>query len=72
VDLGILPPPKIIGGVHRWDRVDLDAAWDALDERRKGHSSRLSFDDLQKVADGADGKRQLFDDLQEAEDNGDH
>jgi hypothetical protein len=70
VDLGILPQPKIMGGIPRWDRVDLDAAWDALDERHKRLSSRRpSFDDLQEVADG---KRKFFDDLEEAKGNGDH
>jgi|SRR2546422_837795 excisionase family DNA binding protein len=53
---GVLPPAKILGGLARWDRVDLDAAWDALDDaaRRKPRTSgKRSFDEMLKNTNDA-------------------
>jgi excisionase family DNA binding protein len=52
VTSGVLPPAKALGGLARWDRADLDAAWDALDNvlRRPVRSGKPpSFDDLIKT-----------------------
>jgi hypothetical protein len=47
VDKGIWPAPKDADGVPRWDRLDLDAAWDALNNRKKASTPRRkNFDDL--------------------------
>jgi predicted DNA-binding transcriptional regulator AlpA len=49
---GVLPPAKNLGGLARWDRIDLDAAWDTLDKvgQRPSRSGKpLSFDDLIKT-----------------------
>lgn len=46
------PQPKDISGVVRWDRVELDAAWDAKqerDRRRSGSARRVSFDELDEA-----------------------
>jgi predicted DNA-binding transcriptional regulator AlpA len=52
----VLPPAKNLGGLARWDRIDLDAAWDALDDaaRRKPRSSdKRSFDEMLKNSSNA-------------------
>jgi hypothetical protein len=46
VDKGIWPAPKDADGVPRWDRLDLDAAWDALDARKKSSARRKTADEL--------------------------
>jgi hypothetical protein len=47
VDNGTWPAAKDVGGMPRWDRLELDAAVDALDQRnRKSTLRRKSFDDL--------------------------
>ncbi len=47
VDSGGLPQPKDLGGVPRWDRIDLDRAMDALEDRKKRSSNRRrTFDEL--------------------------
>jgi predicted DNA-binding transcriptional regulator AlpA len=58
VTSGILPPAKSLGGLARWDRVDLDAAWDALDSvvRRPRSGEPCSFDDLIKVGANDNGQ----------------
>jgi hypothetical protein len=40
VDKRILPPSKDLDGIPRWDRKDLDATWDALDDHIKRSSGR--------------------------------
>jgi hypothetical protein len=51
VDDGILPTCKDVGGVSRWDRLELDAACDAMADRAK-KSRRPSLDDLLEAEDG--------------------
>jgi predicted DNA-binding transcriptional regulator AlpA len=51
VDSRVLPPSKDLGGVPRWDRKSLDAAWDALDDRRRP-TRRKSLDDILGAEDG--------------------
>lgn len=57
VESGEWPQPKDVSGVMRWDRVELDAAWDAKqqrDRKRSGTSRRVSFDELMEgIEDGA-------------------
>jgi excisionase family DNA binding protein len=45
VEDGHLPQPKNIGGLARWDRLDLDAAFDAAEEKRLG-GTRVTMDEL--------------------------
>jgi predicted DNA-binding transcriptional regulator AlpA len=53
VSLGTLPPSKDLGGVPRWDRKTLDAAWDALENRTKPFGARRkALDDLLEAEDG--------------------
>jgi hypothetical protein len=35
VSAGIWPSPRDVGGLPRWDRLDLDLAVDAMSERKK-------------------------------------
>jgi predicted DNA-binding transcriptional regulator AlpA len=49
VENGEWPQPKDASGQTRWDRVELDAAWDSKGERARKRSSsarRTTFDDL--------------------------
>lgn len=55
VDNGVLPPSKNLGGVPRWDRKALDAAWDALDDRQRQPTRRKSLDELLEAEDGESG-----------------
>ena len=51
VENGEWPQPKDASGAVRWDRVELDAAWDAKQERERKRSSsgrRVSFDELEE------------------------
>lgn len=51
VENGDWPQPKDVSGVLRWDRVELDAAWDAKHERDRKRSvsgRRVSFDELEE------------------------
>lgn len=53
VENGEFPQPKEICGAIRWDRVELDAAWDAKGERKRSPSGRrVTFDDLMGEQDG--------------------
>jgi len=52
VDGGTLPASKDIGGMPRWDRLDLDAACDAMGERRR--SRRKTLEQLLE-AEGGEG-----------------
>jgi excisionase family DNA binding protein len=56
VSSGILPAAKDLGGLARWDRMDLDAAWSALGElhRPARSSSMCNMDDLMEVQHGQD------------------
>jgi excisionase family DNA binding protein len=56
VSNGILPAAKTLGGLARWDRVDLDAAWDVLGElhRPARTNSMCNMDDLIEVQHGQD------------------
>ena len=57
VEKGDWPQPKDVSGVMRWDRVELDAAWDAKqqhDRKRSFSGRRVSFDELEEnFGDGA-------------------
>jgi len=58
VDSGTWPPAKDVDGMPRWDRLELDAAVDALDQRKKKSTvRRKSFDDLVEGNGGEDGSR---------------
>lgn len=61
VENGEFPQPKEICGAIRWDRVELDAAWDAKAERtRKRPSSRRpSFDDVMEGEQDGQGEAAL-------------
>lgn len=53
VDNGEWPQPKDVSGQSRWDRVELDAAWDSKGERKRSPSGRrVTFDDLMGEQDG--------------------
>lgn len=53
VDNGEWPQPKDASGQTRWDRVELDAAWDSKGERKRSPSARrVTFDDLMGEQDG--------------------
>lgn len=53
VDNGEWPQPKDVSGQLRWDRVELDAAWDSKSERKRSPSSRrVTFDDVMGEQDG--------------------
>lgn len=53
VENGEWPQPKDVSGGLRWDRVELDAAWDAMGKRKRAPSGRrVSFDDLMGEQDG--------------------
>lgn len=54
VETGILPQARDLGGVARWDRKSLDAAWDALDNRKKPTHRRTLEDALE--AEGGEGE----------------
>ena len=52
------PAPRDVGGLPRWDRFDLDAAVDAMSERKKRLASgRKSLADMLE-AEGASGGAQ--------------
>jgi hypothetical protein len=51
VDNGTLPACKDLGGVPRWDRKTLDAAWDALDNRKKP-AHRKSLEQMLEAESG--------------------
>jgi hypothetical protein len=58
VDSGTWPPAKDVDGMPRWDRLELDAAVDALDQRKKKSTvRRKSFDDLVEGSGGEVGSR---------------
>jgi hypothetical protein len=64
VENGEFPQPKEIGGsALRWDRLELDAAWDAKEDR-KGRAARgsVTFDDLMAERDGAPPSRKSMGD----------
>lgn len=51
VKSGDWPPPRDLGGgrIFRWDRLDLDAAWDAKrarDRKRAQSARRATMDEL--------------------------
>jgi hypothetical protein len=53
VDKGVLPSSKDLDGMPRWDRKDLDVAWDALDDHVKRSSSRRkTLDEVLEAEDG--------------------
>src|SRR5579883_2248721 len=53
VDNGTWPAAKNVDGLPRWDRLELDAAVDALDQRnRKSTLRRKTLDDLLEAEDG--------------------
>ena len=55
VENGDWPQPKEICGAIRWDRIELDAAWDAKQERtrkRSPNARRLTMDELMEERDG--------------------
>lgn len=53
VETGIWPQPKDADGAPRWDRLELDAAWDALDQRKKKASVRQkTLEELLEAEDG--------------------
>jgi hypothetical protein len=53
VEKGVLPRSKNLDGMPRWDRRDLDAAWDALDEHvKRSNAGRKSLDELLGAEDG--------------------
>jgi hypothetical protein len=55
VAVDIWPGPRDVGGLPRWDRFDLDAAVDAMSERKKRLApGRKSLSDLLE-AEGARG-----------------
>lgn len=47
VESGHMPQPRNIGGVHRWDRLDLDAAYSAASPPKKPRKDEpASFDEM--------------------------
>jgi hypothetical protein len=53
VESGTWPQPKDAGGAPRWDRLELDAAWDTLDQRKKKASARRkTLEELLEAEDG--------------------
>lgn len=54
VDKGVLPPSKDLDGMPRWDRRDLDAAWDAFDDHVKRFSARRKT--LAELLEAEDGE----------------
>ena len=56
VDKGVLPPSKDLDGMPRWDRRELDAAWDALDDHiKRPGARRKSLDEVLEAEDGQGG-----------------
>jgi predicted DNA-binding transcriptional regulator AlpA len=52
VEQGRMPKPvRIEEGMPRWDRLDLDAAWDDLKERRKSQVERDREKILERMKD---------------------
>jgi predicted DNA-binding transcriptional regulator AlpA len=50
---GLMPQAKDLGGAPRWDRRDIDAAWDALADRARPRAlGRTSMDELLEGEDG--------------------
>jgi predicted DNA-binding transcriptional regulator AlpA len=56
VESGTFPRPKDVDGAPRWDRVQLDAAWDALNHKRRS-PVRPTLAELQEQQDGQGGTR---------------
>jgi predicted DNA-binding transcriptional regulator AlpA len=53
VSAGTLPASKDLGGVPRWDRKTLDAAWDALENHTKRFGARRkALDEILEAEDG--------------------
>jgi hypothetical protein len=53
VSAGVWPVPRDVGGLPRWDRLDVDAAVDAIAERKKRLApGRKSFDELMAAPAG--------------------
>jgi predicted DNA-binding transcriptional regulator AlpA len=50
VDKGAMPRPVVIDGIRVWDRLDIDAAFDAAKEAAEDSpTERNSFDSILKV-----------------------
>lgn len=50
VDKGAMPRPVVIDGIRVWDRLDIDAAFDAAKEAAEDlPTERNSFDSILKV-----------------------
>jgi hypothetical protein len=60
VDRRFWPQPKNADGTPRWDRADLDAAVDALDDRAKKPRGRVTMDELLDAKDQADAARRAW------------
>jgi hypothetical protein len=62
VESGDWPPAKEVQpGLFRWDRLDLDAAWDAKKERERKRAlsaSRATMDELME-AEGGQGEHPI-------------
>jgi predicted DNA-binding transcriptional regulator AlpA len=59
VENGEWPQPKDASGQTRWDRVELDAAWDSKSERARKRASpthRLTADELMEQRQNGDPK----------------
>jgi excisionase family DNA binding protein len=55
VAAGTLPGSKDLGGLPRWDRKALDAAWDALENHTKRFGTRRkALEDILEAEDGQD------------------
>jgi hypothetical protein len=55
VNSGTWPPAKDVDGAPRWDRRELDAAWDALDYRKKASSRVKTVSELLEKLGGGGG-----------------
>lgn len=56
VESGTWPAAKDADGAPRWDRVQLDSAWDALDQRKRS-ARRPTLAQIQEQEDGQGGTR---------------
>jgi predicted DNA-binding transcriptional regulator AlpA len=59
VENGEWPQPKDASGQTRWDRVELDAAWDSKSERARSRSSsarRMTADELMEERENGGSK----------------
>lgn len=59
VDSGIWPQPKDADGCPRWDRKQLDACWDALDEKRRSSNRRPTVADLHEGTQDGQGESRI-------------